>query len=117
MWGLLVAAAIGIFSSIFGIGAPSYQIQNDAKDAPRADEITNSWWEDSQQQVNEESHGAPTNPDEYFQEIGKRAEQAAAAEAAAAEYEETSTELTDIRAAVQKSDGAKEGDSLTVLQN
>lgn len=63
MWNALMAAVIGIFGGLFGIGASAGMIHQSAEEAPRPT-IESSWWENGNQ-VNEESHGAPTNPEEY----------------------------------------------------
>ena len=60
-----MAAVIGIFGGLFGIGASAGMIHQSAEEAPRPTiEEKSSWWENGNQ-VNEESHGAPTNPEEY----------------------------------------------------
>lgn len=65
MWNALMAAVIGIFGGLFGIGASAGMIHQSAEEAPRPTiEEKSSWWENGNQ-VNEESHGQPTNPETF----------------------------------------------------
>lgn len=53
MWGLLVAACVGIFSSMFNIGAPASMSRYDKDEAPYRQEYSSSYFDDGFQRNDE----------------------------------------------------------------
>ena len=112
MWGALLAAVIGIFSSMFNI-TDNGMIHNDAKSAPvntaQVETVRESWFDDGMQE-NEQSGGAPTNPLIY----NIKSESADAQSVSIKSDTDETTEIVNVTAATV-SQGNESGEVMTVL--
>lgn len=108
IWALLIAAATGIFSGLFGIGPSASMARYDNDEAPYRQEYDRSYFEDGFQ-TNETSAGAPFNPRDI-----KIDEPTADTNAQQIELEDRRI-LTDVSKDLETQQNKDSADALTVL--
>ena len=111
IWALLIAAATGIFSGFFGIGANASMSRYDKAETPYRQEYNHSYFEDGFQS-NDTSTGAPINPRDI--RIDEPTDDTAAARIEL-EDQRTLTDVSMDSETLQNKQNKESADALTVL--